>query len=122
MRGLGRFQISQMKQRDSRIPQLFIHLRGALDLLEQITLHPYSIPEDRTEPDSRVIAHSVLPEPTESKKLAYTINEIRDLLSVSRSNIYKAIKDMNLRAVKQGHKTLILTKDLHTWINAWPSR
>ena len=122
MRGFGEFQISQMKQQDSRVPQLFIYLRGAMDLLEQITLYPYSAPEERPNQDSGAAAHSALPEPPDCKKLAYTINEVRVLVSVGRSTIYKAINDKNLRAVKHGSRTLILAKDLRTWIDAWPSR
>lgn len=40
MRGLGQFQISQIKKDDPRVPHLFGRLRSAIDLIESIVLHP----------------------------------------------------------------------------------
>jgi hypothetical protein len=47
MRAPGNFQRSQMRHIDSRMGELFRHLRRAIDALEQIALHPYlsSAPE-----------------------------------------------------------------------------
>jgi hypothetical protein len=36
MRGLGDFQHAQMRGADSRIPDLFSHIRHVIDILEQI--------------------------------------------------------------------------------------
>lgn len=41
MRGLGQFQINQMKKGDPRVPQFFRELRSVLDLLEDMILHPH---------------------------------------------------------------------------------
>jgi hypothetical protein len=44
MRGLGDFQRAQMKRVDPRLGQLFSNLRQALELLEEILVHPHVLP------------------------------------------------------------------------------
>ena len=63
----------------------------------------------------------IAPPTTDSNKLSWTIKEIGKQVGVSRSTLYAAISNNELRAVKCGHRTLILTKDLLSWIEAWPS-
>ena len=46
MRGLGTFQISQMKHRDGRVFEMCQHLRSAIDLLERIASDPVRAPEE----------------------------------------------------------------------------
>jgi hypothetical protein len=45
MRGLGAFQMAQMKHRDARVFALCQHLRSAIDTLEQIAAESYRPPE-----------------------------------------------------------------------------
>jgi excisionase family DNA binding protein len=117
----GDFQRPQIRCVDSRMGELFRHLRLAIDVLEQITLHPYlsSAPEGpprkprESSPDS----------PTSSfEKRAYTIKEVGTLTSMSRTMIYQAIKIKELRAVKCGRRTMIRAQDLEAWIDAWPPK
>ena len=55
-----------------------------------------------------------------AEKLAYSISEVVDLTGISRSKIYEEIRDGKLRAVKSGHRTLILCGDLEDWLTSLP--
>src|SRR6201987_3451456 len=100
MRVRGDFQRLQMKHVDSRMGELFRHLRRAVDVLEQITLHPYL--SSASERPPRKMPESSAAPPTSSFD---TIKEVGTLTGVSRTMIYHAIKIKELRAVKCGHKT-----------------
>lgn len=120
MRGLGAFQRAQMRDADPRINEFFTCLRQAMDVLEQIMLRPHrSMPveTDRKGP-AEPATPAPLPAPVESAKVSYTIKEVRKLVSISNTAIYRAIGNRELRAVKFGHKTLILAKDLHNWLES----
>lgn len=115
MRGIGQFQIDQMKKGDPRVPLFFKAIRTALDLLEDIVAHPQK--ELTLKPD--------LPPPTPSRpvlaqeKLAYSIKEVRALTGLSNATVYVQIKKGELRSVKNGGRTLILAQDLQKWIDSW---
>jgi hypothetical protein len=81
--------------------EIFRHLRRAIDVLEQITLHLYlsSGPE---RPPRKVLENSPGPPTSSFEKRAYTINEVGALTGISRTTIYHAIKIKELRAVKCG--------------------
>src|ERR1700730_4331330 len=121
MRGLGLFQRAQMKGVDPRIGQLFHHRRGATDILEQMMLHPYSSPtrDQSLQPQPE---KSPPAPPLDSAKLAYTIKEICKLIGISRATFYQVMRNKKLRAVKCGHRTLVMAKDLEAWMQAWPER
>jgi excisionase family DNA binding protein len=53
--------------------------------------------------------------------LAYTIAQACALTCSGRTAIYEAIKRGQLRAVKRGRRTLVLTTDLQVWIDSFPS-
>jgi excisionase family DNA binding protein len=55
-----------------------------------------------------------------AEKLAYSISEVVDLTGISRSKIYEEIRDGHLRAVKSGHRTLILCSDLEGYLTSLP--
>jgi excisionase family DNA binding protein len=121
MRGLGQFQQAQMKGVDPRIGQLFHHIREVIDILEQMMLHPHSSPM-RDQPLQPPPEKSP-PAPTlDSAKLAYTIKEICKLIGISRATFYQVMRNKKLRAVKCGHRTLVMAKDLEAWMQAWPER
>jgi excisionase family DNA binding protein len=121
MRGLGEFQRAQMKHTDPRVSELFDHLRRAIDVLEEIVMHPYSrpVPDSAVEPKPDKSPAVTIP-PRDPGKLAHTIKEVRELVGVSHTKLYQAIQNKELRAVKCGRRTLILVKDLQAWIDAWP--
>jgi excisionase family DNA binding protein len=121
MRAPGDFQPPQMKCVDSRVGELFRHLRRAIDVLEQITLHPYlsSAPE---RPPRKLPENSPAPAQSSFEKRAYTIKEVGTLIGISRTMIYHAIKIKELRAVKCGHRTMIRAQDLQAWIGGWPPK
>jgi excisionase family DNA binding protein len=121
MRGLGEFQRAQMKRTDPRVGELFDHLRRAIDVLEQIMMHPYSRPAPDPPAEPKPDNSPAVPtSPRDPGKLAHTIKEVRELVGVSHTKLYHAIQNKELRAVKCGRRTLILAKDLQAWIDAWP--
>ena len=118
MRGLGRFQMDQMRKDDPRVPQLFKSLQSVLDLLEDIVLHPHQEPPPKPNPPPA-------PPPVRlplQDKLAYSIKDVRGLTGLSNATIYAQIKEGKLRSAKSGGRTLILAQDLHTWIDGWSRR
>jgi excisionase family DNA binding protein len=122
MRGLGDYQPAQMKGTDPRLTRLFHCTRKLIDILEQITLHPHTTPD---QPVQVKAGRSVPPPPPptlDTAKLAYTVKKVRKLLGISHTKVYQAMKEGGLRAVKCGHRTLILAKDLQAWIEGWPER
>jgi len=53
-------------------------------------------------------------------KLAFTIDEFVDASGVGRTNVYKAMKEGRLRAVKAGSRTLIPIEDAIAFMTALP--
>jgi excisionase family DNA binding protein len=121
MRAQGNFHRPQMMSIDPRMGELFRHLRRTIDVLKQITLHPYlsSAPE---RPPRKPPENSPTPPTSSFEKRAYTIKEVGTLIGISCTMIYHAIKIKELHAVKCGHRTMIRAQDLQAWIDAWPPK
>jgi excisionase family DNA binding protein len=107
-----------MRKGDPRVPQLFRTLRMALDLLEDIVSHPHKEPEPVPEPVQEAPQIRLVTE----NKLAYSIKEVRSLTGLSHATIYAAIRNGLLISTKVGGRTLILTRDLQTWMDGWKRR
>jgi len=122
MRGLGDFQRAQMRDTDPRIHELFVHLRQALDVFEQIMLRPHRpTAESRQEAANEKSAPATPPIPADEPKLAYSVKEVRKLVGVGVATLYKVIGQGDLRTVKLGGRTLILATDLREWLGKLPS-
>ncbi len=118
MRGLGAFQMAQMKHRDARVAQLCQHLHQAIDLLEQIATVPFREPE-KPAPPSPPPAPPVVMAPA-PEKLIYTIKEARAALGVGTTTLYKEIAEGRLATIKLGSRTLIPGDALRAWVAALP--
>lgn len=116
MRGLGQFQIGQMKQRDARIFTLCQHLRSAIDILEQIASQPYLPSQAATATGSPPPATSSRPLDAVSgippSKIAYTIKEATAAIGLSRSTIYKLMASGELETIRIGQRRLIRAEAL----------
>jgi excisionase family DNA binding protein len=120
MRGLGAFQMAQMKHRDARIFAMCQHLRSAIDIWEQIASEPFKEPE---KPVMEPPPPAVRPPPElPPEKLTYSLKEAAAALGVGRSTLYKALTEGALSAVKLGNRTLIRGEALRGWMNSWPQR
>lgn len=53
--------------------------------------------------------------------LAYTVNQACDLTGIGRTKLYEAISSGSLRTKKLGKKRIILSADLHDWLEDLPS-
>jgi excisionase family DNA binding protein len=117
MRGLGQFQIGQMKQRDARIFALCQHLRSAVDILEQIASQPYQPPHAAAASASAPPATSSRPLDADSgippSKIAYTIKEATAAIGLSRSTIYKLMASGELQTIRIGQRRLIRAEALN---------
>jgi hypothetical protein len=94
MRGLGDFQRSQIKDVDQRIGRLFRTLRDAIDILEDMLLHPY---KPRTEePSGPAAAPPLKLEPPAKEwppdNYVMSTKQLRELLGVSAASIYRVVQ------------------------------
>ncbi|WP_374303780.1 hypothetical protein [Ferrovibrio sp.] len=54
-------------------------------------------------------------------RLAYTVDEILEVVPLSRAYIYQALNDNSLAASKAGGKTIVLAWRLIAWLNNLPA-
>jgi excisionase family DNA binding protein len=109
-----------MSSVDPRVRELFIHLRRTVDIIEELMLRRSVTPAQQNQPEARQ-AQTSPSQPSIPHKLAYSIKEVRELIAISNSSIYKEIGEGRLRAVKRGNRTMILVADLQDWVNKWPA-
>jgi excisionase family DNA binding protein len=55
------------------------------------------------------------------ERIALTIIEACQALSVSRTSLYEAIGRGELTARKRGRRTLVLVDDLRSWVEQFPT-
>jgi excisionase family DNA binding protein len=110
-----------MRDADTRLPELFGHLRHAIELLDQITLRPHRLsaePKETTEIETKLL-RPLFP-PTEIK-LSYSIKVVCKLVSIRTTRLYQVLRRRELKAVKLRNKTLILARDLEEWLETLPT-
>lgn len=120
MRGLGAFQMAQMKHRDRRVFEMCQHLRAAIDVYEQIAAEPYRPPEPPT-PERVETPPPAAPPELPAEKLMYTVKQVSEALGVGRTTVWKAVADAKLNAIKLGNRTLIPAESLRAWIASMPA-
>jgi excisionase family DNA binding protein len=49
-------------------------------------------------------------------KLVYTINELCQVVGISRATVYKEIKEQRLRVRKVGKRTLVPVDEVRAWL------
>ena len=54
-------------------------------------------------------------------KLAYSVNEVLEILPIKKTSLYKTINQGKLRATKLGKKTLFLANDVSDFLDSLPS-
>ena len=121
MRGLGAFQMAQMKHKDARVLEFYRHVRSAIDVLELIALDPYQPPEKPVPEPVASVAPPPPPPVIPQEKLTYSVKEASAALSLSKTTIWKAIADGVLPAQKFGNRTLIPAEGLRAWLAAMPN-
>lgn len=120
MRGLGAFQLAQMKHRDRRVIEMCQHLKSAIDVFQEIASEKAPSPEPPPQPTQappEVVREVVEP----PEKLAYTLKEASAALGIGKTTLYEAIAAGQLRAVKLGNRTLIMAEALREWMATWPA-
>ncbi len=119
MRGMGAFQMAQMKHRDARVLALCQHLRLAIDVFEQIAAEPYRPPE---KPAPTSVSQPVAAPPRElpPEKLTFTLKEASAALGIGKTTLHAAIADGRLAAVKLGNRTLIPAESMRAWLASLP--
>jgi excisionase family DNA binding protein len=50
-------------------------------------------------------------------KLAYSVAEVVQMVGISRTTVFKLIKEHQLDVVKVGGRTLVLADDLNRWLS-----
>lgn len=119
MRGLGAFQMAQMKHKDARVLEFYRHVRSAIDVLELIALDPYQPPE-KAAPETAPAPPPPPPPVIPREKLMYGVNEASEALGLGKGSIWKAIREGALPAQKFGNRTLIPADALRNWIASRP--
>jgi excisionase family DNA binding protein len=56
-----------------------------------------------------------------TEALIYTISEACAVARTGRTSLYKAIQRGELRAVKRGRRTMVLSDDLHRYLHELPA-
>jgi excisionase family DNA binding protein len=107
-----------MSSVDPRVRELFIHLRRTVDIIEELMLRRAVTPAQQNQPEARQAQPSPS-QPSIPHKFAYSIKEVRELIAISNSSIYKEIGEGRLSAVKRGNRTMILAADLQDWVSRW---
>jgi excisionase family DNA binding protein len=54
-------------------------------------------------------------------QLAYTVADVCAVARIGKTAVYEAINCGELRAVKRGRRTLIISTDLQDWLSRLPS-
>src|SRR5690349_14944588 len=110
-----------MRDTDTRLSELFGHLRHAIELFEQITLRPHRAatePKRTTEVETKPLRRPI---PPTDIRLSYSVKEVCKLVGISTATLYQVLGRRELKAVKLGNKTLILAKDWEEWLDSLPA-
>jgi len=117
MRGLGAFQLAQMRHRDRRVAEMCQHLRAAVDLYEQIATTPFRPPEPMEPPAAKPMQQANAPRADlAADKLAYSIKEASAALGMGKTKLYELIRDGHLKTIRIGQRRLLRADMLKAWL------
>jgi excisionase family DNA binding protein len=95
------------------LAELSKHLRRAIDSLERVAHALDHAVVEHAQPAAKSPAQA-------ATRLAYSLEQVQELTGLGRSTLYEAIAANELRAVKRGRRTLILSADLRSWLDHLP--
>lgn len=53
--------------------------------------------------------------------VAYSVSDVLKLVGISRSKFYQLVNAGQIKVRKIGNRTIILARDLNTWLDSLPS-
>jgi hypothetical protein len=114
MRRLGDHQQSQQEHIDSRIIELFQHIRFVLDLVEDIVINPKTFAPQPEGAEQQFKARS-------NTKKYMGMREWTAVSGMSRAATYKAFAEGYIHAHKIGRRTVVDVDQGLAWIASQPA-
>jgi excisionase family DNA binding protein len=107
------------KNPDPRVQELFRHVKASVDILEKIISSPLKPQPSAPTPAKEPCVGAKSNPPPELTRIVYSITEVAELVSMSRTSIYNIINSGKLPCIKWGRGSFIRASDIRAWIDTW---